>query len=313
MFLQGLMTALVTPFDTEGSLDMETWVDLIGFQLDAGVDGLVILGTTGEASALTAEEQTRLITTAVSEIRGRVPLVVGCSASATAVAIDNIRRAASLGASAVMVATPPYNRPSAEGLLRHFLVLADASPLPICLYNIPKRTGINLPVNVLDQLFAHPQIIAIKEGSGDMTGQIQPMFAITIRYPHVSVLSSDDCWALPIMALGGHGVVSVLGNIVPTAMVQLVRAAEHGDYAFARSLHHELWPLMQATSVESNPTPIKAMLAAAGRPVGPCRLPLCELSLHNQHLVSAAWEHYKLTLSASIRSFSAIAHSGVAH
>lgn len=296
MFLEGAITALVTPFHADGSLDLPTLRDHVEYQIDGGIDGILVLGSTGEASTLTNGERDQVVETAVDIVRGRCHLMVGCGTNATATTVDNVRRAEALGATSALVVTPYYNRPTVEGMRRHFLAVMDATTLPICLYNIPKRTGSLLPVSLLDELFADSRIVAIKESSWDMA-QVQATLSVAGKYPHVSVLSGDDPLILPLMALGARGVIGVLSNILPDTVVALVRAAQRGDYATALSLHNQLQPLIHAAFIETNPIPIKSMLAQLGRPAGPCRLPLCDLSAAGDAVVAKALEASSLSLA----------------
>jgi 4-hydroxy-tetrahydrodipicolinate synthase len=294
MLLQGLVTALVTPFQANGALDLLALRRHIAFQVENGVDGVLVLGSTGEASTLNDEEQELVIATAVDELRGRIPLMVGCGTNATVTTIAKVQRAAALGADTALVVTPYYNRPTQEGLRRHFEAVETASPLPICLYNIPKRTGCLMSVSLIDELFGLPKIIGIKESSGEMA-QIQATLQIAENHSKASIMSGDDPLALPMMALGAHGTVAVLSNLLPEPMVQMVRHAQNNDFAAARALHQQLWPLMQAAFLETNPMSIKAMLRLCGRSLGSCRLPLCDVSIAGEIAIRAALEKAPLS------------------
>jgi len=264
-------TALITPFDKEGKLDEE------GFQRNLThqnvVDGLVVLGTTGEVPTLTWPEKKRLIILARP---GCLHLMVGCGAYSTSQTLENLKRAADLGADSALVVTPYYNKPTQEGLFRHFKTLAQSSPLPIIVYNIQGRTSINLKTETLKRLAELPQIVGVKEGSGNIS-QISEVIALKKLYPDFLVYAGDDTLTLPLMALGGDGVISVTSNLVPKLMKELVDACKTGDYTHAQQLHHRLAPLFQASGFETNPIPIKAAMDMAGFAAGAPRLPLTPL------------------------------------
>jgi len=264
-------TALITPFDKEGKLDEE------GFQRNLThqnvVDGLVVLGTTGEVPTLTTEEKKRLIILARP---GSHHLMVGCGVYSTSQTLENLKRAADLGADSALVVTPYYNKPTQEGLFRHFKTLAQSSPLPIIVYNIQGRTSINLKTETLKRLAELPQIVGVKEASGNIS-QISEVIALKKLYPDFRVYAGDDTLTLPLMALGGDGVISVTSNLVPKLMKELVDACKTGHYAVARQLHHRLAPLFQASGFETNPIPIKAAMDMAGFAAGAPRLPLTPL------------------------------------
>lgn len=281
MNLRGAITALVTPMNGDGTVNYEGYRSLIRFQLEKGIDGLVPLGTTGETPTLTREEQDELIRIAVEEAGGKVPLIVGVGTNATATTIANARRATELGADGLLVVTPYYNKPTNEGIVRHFEAVAASVDTPILVYNIAGRTGKNIDLATMQRLAAIKTVIGVKEASGDMA-QIADIIQ-TIARPRrgsdrpFAVLSGDDAWTLPLCAMGGDGVVSVVSNLVPDRMVALAKAALEGDMDRARELHYGLLPLFKGAFIETNPVPIKQAMAWAGLPAGPCRLPLCEL------------------------------------
>lgn len=280
MHFNGVYTAIITPMTTSGDVDFEGFRSNIRKQLESHIDGIVVLGSTGEAPTLNADEQTQIIRTTLEESSGAVPIIVGCGTYATATTISNVKRAKSLGASAAMVVTPYYNCPTQEGLCRHFTTIAHQSDLPIMIYNIPKRCGRALEIETLERLLEEPAIVCIKEASGDID-HIQSTITLARRYPRISVLSGDDALTLPLMSLGGNGVVSVLSNLIPKHILALVHAAQKGDFAKALEWHNHLLSLTQAAFIETNPIPIKAMMQLAGFAGGPCRLPLCNLSEAN--------------------------------
>jgi 4-hydroxy-tetrahydrodipicolinate synthase len=289
--IQGVHTALITPFTSQNTLDEEGLRLLIQRQLQAQVDGITILGTTGEAPTLAKDEQERIIRIAKKECNGSdTVLMVGTGSYSTDQTIQNTELAHKLGADAALVVVPYYNRPTQEGLYLHFQAVAKGSSLPIILYNIPGRSGQNLQLGTLRRLLAIPSIVGIKEASGNIS-QINDTIAIAkeIR-PDFAVLSGDDGLTLPAMALGGDGVVSVISNLIPQSVKALTTAMQKGDLTQARKIHEELLPLIKMAFIETNPIPIKTILALHGLPAGPCRLPLCGLTPDNATLMQEFFE-----------------------
>jgi 4-hydroxy-tetrahydrodipicolinate synthase len=275
--LLGVMTALVTPF-IEDQWDEAGFIENIRFQLNAGIQGVVILGTTGESATLTEEERERIIRCTVATVAGRVPVIVGCGDNATHRAIAKMRRAQELGANFALVVTPYYNRPTQEGLFQHFRAIAQATDLPFFLYNNPIRTGVNAEPETLRRLFEFSSFVGVKEEFV----QIGVVKHLSMRHrPDFMLFSGNDSTTLPEMALGAHGVISTVGNLVPREMVALVTAMLQGRYEEARQAHYRLLPLFQAVLLETNPAPIKAAMNYCGMPAGPCRLPLAPLSRDN--------------------------------
>ena len=265
--LRGALTALVTPFDRGGAIDEDALRRLVRWQVLAGIDGLVPVGTTGESPTLTPAERDRVIAITVETVaerasRARVPVVAGTGTNDTAATIAATRRAAELGADAALVVAPYYNRPDGRMLDAHFRAVADEGNLPIVVYNVPSRTGTNVPTDVFLRLAEHPRVIAIKEASG----HLEQIARICRERPRdVAVLAGDDAWTLPILALGGDGVVSVAGNEVPGELVALCDAAAAGDWAGARRIHERWLPLFLANFAGGpNPVPVKAALQAMG-------------------------------------------------
>jgi 4-hydroxy-tetrahydrodipicolinate synthase len=267
----GLCVALATPFKHSGEVDLGAFQRLVRHAVAGGVDVLIPLGSTGEAATLTESERDALIETCVAESRGR-PVVVGTGSNNTAQAADWTKRAKRLGASGALVVTPYYNKPMPSGLVAHYRAVADAAPgLPLIAYNVPGRTGTNLTPATLALLWENSQVVAVKESSGNLAqiGEI----ARTLP-PGRLLLAGDDNLALATIAVGGHGLVSVLGNLAPTQTKELVVAAREGLAGPARELHQRLLPLMDALFVESNPIPLKAGLALLGLGGPMLRLPL---------------------------------------
>jgi 4-hydroxy-tetrahydrodipicolinate synthase len=275
-----------------GEVDYDGFRRLLTFQLAEGIDGIVPLGTTGESPTLEEAEEEKLIRIAVEEAGGRVPVIVGTGSNATNYAVKYTKRAKDLGADAALVVTPYYNKPNDEGLFRHFETVAREGGLPVVVYNIASRTGRNIPPALLEKLAAIPGIIGVKESSGDI-GQMGDIIR-GIAAPGkaagrpFTVLSGDDAFTLPLLALGGDGVISVIANLVPARVAALVKACLGGNFEEGRRIHYELLPLIKAAFVETNPIPIKAALTWAGLPGGPARLPLGRLGDSGAALLRAA-------------------------
>jgi len=265
--LRGAYTALVTPFTPDGALDETAFRRLVRWQVLAGIDGLVPCGTTGEAPTLSSDERDRLIAATVETVaerpsRGRVHVIAGTGTNDTAATIRATRRAAALGADAALVVAPYYNRPDSRMLEAHFRAVADEGDLPVVVYNVPSRTGTNVDAATFLRLAEHPRVIAIKEASGNLE-QIARICADRPR--DVAVLAGDDAWTLPILALGGDGVVSVASNEIPGELVALCSAARAGDWDTARRTHERWLPLFLANFQGApNPVPVKAALVAMG-------------------------------------------------
>lgn len=287
MMLKGCGTALVTPFLEDGSVDEATYRDLAEWQIGEGVDFLVPCGSTGEAATLSFEEHVRVVALCAETAGGRVPIVAGAGSNDTAKAIYLSRAVCDVGATHLLHVSPMYNRPPQRGLLSHFRAIADAAPRPVVVYNVPGRTASNIEADTTLALAEHPNIVGVKEASGNI-GQIAEILAM--RPDGFSVLSGDDALTLPIMALGADGVVSVVSNAVPREMSDLVRAALADDVETARELHFRLLPIMTAAFVETNPIPIKAAVAELGRATDAVRLPLEPLSEAHRDRVREALE-----------------------
>jgi 4-hydroxy-tetrahydrodipicolinate synthase len=291
---QGAYTALITPMFENGEVDYDGFRELIRFQMQAGIDGLVPLGTTGETPTLEEEEEEKLIKIAVAEVKGRFPIIVGAGSNSTKYAVKYVKRAKALGADAALVVTPYYNKPNESGLIRHFETVAAEGGLPVVIYNIASRTGKNIPPALMERLSRIPGIAAVKEASGDLA-QIGDIIRDTAgprkaEGGNFTVLSGDDALTLPLMALGGDGVISVVSNLIPGKITALVRACQAGHFDEGRRLHYELLPLVKAVFIETNPVPIKAALAWAGLPAGPARLPLGPLAPENGQCLFAVLE-----------------------
>jgi len=276
--LEGLHTVLITPFNDQNQLDQPGFRFLIRRQLENRVDGIVALGTTGETPTLSLEEKQTIINLARSEIPSTIPLGIGTGSYSTAQTIEATCQAKELGADFALIVTPYYNKPTQEGLYRHFKAIAEAVDLPICLYNVQGRTGQNLQTDTLRRLIEIPSIICVKEASGNVAQMSDVIELAREVRPDFTILSGDDALTLPLMALGGHGIFSVVSNLLPAEMKTLVDAAAKGNFESARQMHFHLTPLFKGAFLETNPIPIKAALRLCGLPSGECRLPLCELN-----------------------------------
>lgn len=272
----GSATALITPF-SNGAPDLKALSRLVDFQIERGTSALVVLGTTGEPSTMTAEEKKDVLQTVIRQANGRVPVVAGAGSNNTAEAVEAAQLAHTLGANGLLVVTPYYNKCSPAGLFRHFEQIAAATPLPIIAYNVPGRTGLNLTPAVARKLAELPTMAGIKEASGNMD-QITEL-AATCPLP---LYSGDDAIILPVLAVGGKGVISVLGNIMPAQVQALCSSFFSGDVPAARKWQLSLYPLIKALFSEVNPMPVKAAAALLGLCGPEVRLPLCELEQKNQ-------------------------------
>lgn len=285
MEVRGCGTALVTPFTASDAVDEEAYRALVEWQIDEGIHFLVPCGSTGEAATLSGEEHLRVVRLAADQAAGRVPVLGGVSGNDTRATVELAKAVANQGVSHLMVVGPPYNRPPQRGLIAHFESIADAVDVPVVLYNVPGRTGSNIESKTTLALADHPNICAVKEASGDMD---QILDVLLHRPEGFAVLSGDDPLTVPIMALGGDGVVSVVGNAMPKSMAQLAEAMDRGDLAEARRLMKTLQPIMTAAFLESNPMPIKAAMAELGRMQDLVRLPLVTLAEEHREAIRAA-------------------------
>jgi 4-hydroxy-tetrahydrodipicolinate synthase len=291
MKLQGVYTAIVTPMTADGALDEKALKRLVDMQVEAGIAGLVPVGTTGESPTLSGEECKRVIQIVVQQARGRVPVIAGAGSNCTSEAIEYARDAKEVGADATLQVSPYYNKPMTAGYLAHFRAIADAVDLPMIVYNIAGRTGKNIDNPTMIELAGHRNIVAVKEASGDI-GQIMDLIAK--KPPAFTVLSGDDNLVFPIMALGGAGVISVASNLVPEQMVKFVDAALKGDWNAARAMHYALLPLFKAIFIETNPIPIKAAMAMKGLITESYRLPMCAPAPKSRDALQATLKDLKL-------------------
>lgn len=290
--LKGTFTALVTPFDQEGHLDERGLKTLLEHQLESKVEGIVVIGSTGESATLSDDEKTAIIRIAKECIGSRKKLIVGTGCNCTKKTIEATKRAASLGADAALVVTPYYNKPTQEGLFEHYEKVASSSDLPLILYNVPGRCAVNLLPQTVQKLSKIPTIAGIKEASGSLP-QMMELLELLPEFP---VLSGDDILTLPLLVLGGQGVISVVSNLVPDDMAELVRAGLNHRWDEARKIHFQLLPLFRGAFIETNPIPIKSLMRFAGLPAGPCRLPLTMPDAEHERKLRHLYETLKLPL-----------------
>ncbi|HXY15087.1 MAG TPA: 4-hydroxy-tetrahydrodipicolinate synthase [Terriglobales bacterium] len=275
MQLRGCGTALVTPFRQDGSIDEPALRNLVAWQVETGIDFLVPCGTTGETPTLSHDEWLQVIDITIEVAAGRVPIVAGATSNSTHDAIEKAKEAAGrTGVDAILTASPYYNKPTQEGQYRHFRAIAEAIEKPIVVYNIPGRTGVNLEPGTLARLAEVPHIAGVKEASGNI-GQIAEVCNVVPE--QFLVFSGDDALTLPVIALGGVGIISVASNEIPREMAEMTRAALNNDWATARQIHRKYFGLMQGNFIESNPLPVKAVLAMMGKLEEVYRLPLAPM------------------------------------
>jgi len=286
----GSLVAIVTPFKN-GRVDERALVDLIEFQIANGTDGIVPCGTTGESATLTHEEHNQVIRLTIEAVRRRVPVIAGTGSNSTAEAIALTKHAQQAGADAALLITPYYNKPTQEGLFRHYKAIADAVELPLVLYNIPGRTSVNMLPATVARLASIKHIVAIKEGSASLQQVSEIIQACGER---ITVLSGDDPLTLPMMAVGAKGVITVTANIAPRHMAAMVDAFAAGKLDEAMRVHYRLYPLFTALFYETNPIPVKEALAMMGKIQPDVRLPLCSMSGDNRDKLARALKDYGL-------------------
>lgn len=280
MHIKGTITALITPF-IDDQLDQQGFIENIRYQIDQGIDGLLVLGTTGEIPTLTEEEQIQLISIAAKETEGKVPLIVNTGTNSTQKTLDKTLFAESMNASAALIVVPYYNKPTQEGIFRHFQAITDEVNIPIIIYNHPGRTGVNLEVSTLERIAKLPNIAGVKEASGNLA----QMEEIKKRIPSLAVYCGCDEFNFPLLCLGADGALSVASNLMPTQMKYLVDETLLGNLENARHAHYSLSNLFKALNLEINPIPIKEAMRLCQMPSGHCRLPLCDLSPANRQLL----------------------------
>ncbi len=288
---QGSFVALVTPF-RNGNVDEPKLRELVEFHVTHGTDGIIPCGTTGESPTLSHDEHKRVVEVVMEAARGRIKVVPGTGSNSTAEAVELTRHAERAGAAGALVVNPYYNRPTQEGLYRHFRAVAEAVAIPVLVYNIQSRTAVNVETATLERLVRDVKNVAgVKEASGSLDQMSQVIAACG---PDFSVLSGDDNITLPLLAIGGHGVVSVIANILPRETAEMVHAALDGDWKRARDLHYRLFPLARAAFLETNPIPIKEAMGMAGMIEPEFRLPMCRMSDANRERLRAVLTQYAL-------------------
>ena len=275
MKLQGTITAMVTPFGKDGAVDYGRLAEFVDWQCESGVEGLCPVGTTGESPTLDHAEHHKVIEETIKFAKGRVKIIAGTGANSTAEAISLTK--AAIGADACLQVTPYYNKPNPEGLYRHFMTVADLG-LPVVLYNVPGRSGREIPLDVVARLSSHPMIVAIKEAAGS----VERVSAIKARCPDLTVLSGDDSLALPMISVGAAGVISVASDVMPKEISDFIRTALAGDMAAARALHLKYYNLFHDLFIDTNPVMVKEALALMGKIDLVYRLPLCETTAANR-------------------------------
>ena len=292
--LRGAFTAMITPMKEDGSIDYDGYRKLLRFQMEESIDGLVPLGTTGETPTLDEDEEQRIIDVVMEEVRAfekeksvKVPVVLGAGSNNTRDAVRYTERAKKAGADAALVVTPYYNKPSSEGIFRHFEAVSRVG-IPILVYNIAGRTGKNIDTPTLSRIADLPNIAGVKEASGSISQMTDVIATIKSKHPDFAVLSGDDAMTLPLLASGGDGVVSVVSNAAPALVSEMVRAALAGDYEAARKIHYRLLPFVKAAFIDGNPTSIKYAMRVKGLPSGSVRLPLVDVHDEAKKIIEEA-------------------------
>ena len=299
--LRGAFTALVTPMFSDGSIDFEGWRKLVKLQLEGGITGLLALGTTGETPTLDEhEEEVKLIEIIMTETReytkktGRkVPVVIGAGSNCTKDAVFYVERAKKMGADYALVVTPYYNKPSDEGIYRHFEAVSKVG-IPIIVYNIAGRTGKNISTDLLCRIADLPNIVGVKEASGSISQMMEVIARISHKKPDFSLMCGDDALTLPIIGAGADGVFSVVSNLTPELVTKMTMAALDGDMKTAQEIHYRLLPIFKAAFVDGNPTSIKYAMNLRNRPAGGVRLPLVEVNDNAKKIIEAALKECNL-------------------
>jgi 4-hydroxy-tetrahydrodipicolinate synthase len=292
LVLKGTMTALITPFQKDGSVDFSALEKLINFQIESGVECLVVCGSTGESATLTIKEKQAIIIKAIEFSAGRVPIIAGTGSNDTQMTMDMTLIAKEYGASAALIVAPYYNKPSQDGLFEHYKIVADRVDIPIILYNVPGRTGVNITAATQLKLAnACKNIVATKEASADLE---QMMFIIKNAPEHFSLLSGDDALTIPIISVGGKGVISVISNYAPKQFSEMVRLALKGKNKEALAIHYNLLEMMDLNFIETNPVPVKTILSMMGYAKEIFRLPLLPAKADTKKKLKAALQKAQL-------------------
>ena len=282
MELKGSYVALVTPFNPDGTVNYEVLGELIDFHMENKTDGLVILGTTAEAPTLTYEEEEEIVRFTLNKVNKRKPVIVGSGSNSTDTAVTYSKKYEKMGADGLLVITPYYNKTNERGMIHHFTSIADAVNIPVILYNVPSRTGCALSINALKVLKEHKNIVGIKEASGNFSYVAK---VAELCDDNFVMLSGNDDQIVPLMSLGGKGVISVWANIMPNTVYELCQACENGNFKLARELQLKYLDVCNHLFIETNPIPVKEAMNFLGFNVGPCRLPLDEMDLKNKEIL----------------------------
>jgi 4-hydroxy-tetrahydrodipicolinate synthase len=288
--LKGAITAIVTPFKN-GQLDEEAYRELIEFQIKGGIHGIVPCGTTGESPTLSHAEHKRVVETCIDQVKKRVPVIAGSGSNNTAEAIELTKHAEAAGANYALMITPYYNKPTQEGLYQHYKTVASQTKIPIVVYNVPGRTSLNLLPETMARLATLPNIVGLKDATGDLK---QGAKTLELCGDRITVLSGDDFTTFPLLCVGGMGVISVVSNVVPGDMAGMCTAFFKGDLAEARRLHYKMWPLIEAMFIETNPVPVKTAVKMMGKITGEVRQPLCPLAPQNEEKLRQVMQRYGL-------------------
>jgi len=287
---KGAITAIVTPFKN-GQLDEAAYRELIEFQVKSGIHGIVPCGTTGESPTLSHAEHKRVVETCIDQVKKRVAVIAGSGSNNTAEALELTKHAEAAGADAALMITPYYNKPTQEGLYQHYKTVASQTRIPIVVYNVPGRTSVNLLPETVARLAELPNIVGLKDATGDLK---QGCKTLELCGDKITVLSGDDFTTLPLMCMGGKGVISVVSNVVPADMAGMCNAFFKGDLARARELHYKMWPLIEAMFIETNPVPVKTAVKMLGKITGEVRQPLCPMSEANENKLRQVMQKYGL-------------------
>ncbi|MEJ2671559.1 MAG: 4-hydroxy-tetrahydrodipicolinate synthase [Deltaproteobacteria bacterium] len=288
--LKGAFTAIVTPFKN-GQFDEEAYRELIEFQIAGGIHGLVPCGTTGESPTLSHAEHKRVVETCLDQVKKRVPVIAGSGSNSTAESLELTKHAQDAGADAALLITPYYNKPTQEGLFQHYKTVASQTKIPLVPYNVPGRTSVNLLPETMARLAALPNVVGLKDATGDLK---QGAKTLELCGDKITVLSGDDFTVLPLLAVGGQGVISVVSNATPQDMAGMCNAFFGGDLSRARELHYQMWPLMEAMFYETNPIPVKTALKLMGKISGEVRQPLWSMSEANENKLRQVMQQYGL-------------------
>jgi 4-hydroxy-tetrahydrodipicolinate synthase len=291
MSFKGTYTALVTPFRSDGALDLDALAGLVEWQIESGIDGLVPCGSTGEAATLSHSEHTQVVKHVVEVVAGRVPVIAGTGSNYTREAVELTDEARRVGADGALLISPYYNKPTQDGIFHHYRTVAEETGLPLVLYNIPGRTASRIEPATTARLSRLPGVVSLKEAGGDLVATAQ---TIAMSEPGFVILSGDDALTLPMLAIGAKGVITTTGNVAPRQMSEITRAFLSGDTERAREMHYQLLTLMEVLFIEPNPIPVKTALAIRGRiPEPTLRLPLTTMQKSNRDRLEAALAELK--------------------